>query len=50
MSIPGQIVFIFVADAIHMGQSTLSALFVFSYILVSFVQVIHWIDWFYYVF
>lgn len=40
MSIPGQIVFIFVADAIHMGQSTLSALFVFSYIFVSFVQVI----------
>ncbi|KAJ6645691.1 Solute carrier family 41 member 2 [Pseudolycoriella hygida] len=39
MSIPGQIVFIFVADAVHMGQSTLSALFVFSYIVVSFTQI-----------
>lgn len=39
MSIPGQIVFIFVADAIHMGHSTVSALFVVSYIVVSFIQV-----------
>ncbi|XP_037025092.1 solute carrier family 41 member 2-like [Bradysia coprophila] len=35
MSIPGQIIFIFVADAIHMGRSTLSAPFVFSYMFAS---------------
>lgn len=35
MSIPGQLIFIFVADAVHMGHSTLSAAFVFSYMFAS---------------
>lgn len=39
MSIPGQIIFIFVADVIHMGESTIGPLFVFSYLFVSFIQV-----------
>lgn len=39
MSIPGQIIFIFVADVIHMGESTIGALFVVSYLFVSFIQV-----------
>lgn len=39
MSIPGQIVFIFVADVVHMGESTIGPVFVFSYLFVSFIQV-----------
>lgn len=39
MSIPGQIVFIFVADFIHMGVSTIGPAFVFSYLFVSLLQV-----------
>ncbi|XP_037046336.1 solute carrier family 41 member 2 isoform X2 [Bradysia coprophila] len=39
MSIPGQIIFIFVADVIHMGESTIGALFVFAYLFVSFIQI-----------
>lgn len=39
MSIPGQILFIFVADYIHMSASTIGAAFVCSYITVSLVQV-----------
>ncbi|XP_055607257.1 solute carrier family 41 member 1 isoform X2 [Uranotaenia lowii] len=39
MSIPGQVLFIFVADYIHMSESTIGAPFVLSYMLVSLVQV-----------
>lgn len=39
MSIPGQVLFIFVADYIHMSSSTIGAPFVFSYLTVSFIQV-----------
>lgn len=39
MSIPGQIIFIFVADVIHMGESTIGVLFVVAYLVVSFIQV-----------
>uniref|UniRef100_T1PEJ6 Divalent cation transporter n=1 Tax=Musca domestica TaxID=7370 RepID=T1PEJ6_MUSDO len=39
MSIPGNIVFIFAADYIHMSQSTVTFYFAFSYILASLIQV-----------
>lgn len=39
MSIPGQVLFIFAADYIHMSESTIGAPFVFSYMLVSLIQV-----------
>lgn len=39
MSIPGQIMFIFVADYIHMSKSTIGPAFVGSYLLVSLLQV-----------
>lgn len=39
MSIPGQVIFIFVADLIHMSQSTIGAPFVFSYLVASFIQI-----------
>lgn len=39
MSLPGQILFIFVADYIHMGQSTLGVPFVLSYLSVSLLQI-----------
>lgn len=39
MSIPGQVLFIFVADYIHMSGSTIGAPFILSYMLVSFIQV-----------
>lgn len=39
MSIPGQVVFIFVADAIHMSASTLDAAFVFTYLTANIIQV-----------
>ncbi|XP_055644257.1 solute carrier family 41 member 1 isoform X4 [Toxorhynchites rutilus septentrionalis] len=39
MSIPGQVLFIYVADYIHMSESTIGAPFIFSYLLVSLVQV-----------
>lgn len=39
MSIPGQVLFIFVADYIHMSESTIGAPFVLSYMLVSLIQV-----------
>lgn len=39
MSIPGQILFIYVADFIHMSRSTIGAPFVLSYLVVSLVQV-----------
>lgn len=39
MSIPGQVLFIFVADYIHMSESTIGAPFVFSYLFVSLIQV-----------
>lgn len=39
MSIPGQVVFVFVADYIHTSKSTIGALFVCSYLLVSLVQI-----------
>lgn len=39
ISIPGQIIFIFVADLIHMSASTIGAIFVVCYITVSVVQV-----------
>ncbi|GAB0088411.1 hypothetical protein DMENIID0001_028160 [Sergentomyia squamirostris] len=39
MSIPGQTVFIFVADAIHMSASTLDAAFVFTYLTANIIQI-----------
>ncbi|EDS31589.1 solute carrier family 41 [Culex quinquefasciatus] len=39
MSIPGQVLFIFLADLIHMSESTIGAPFVFSYLLASLIQV-----------
>lgn len=39
MSIPGQILFIYAADYIHMDQSTIGAAFVLSYLSVSLLQV-----------
>ena len=39
MSIPGQILFIFVADFIHKSTSTIGAPFVFSYLAVSLILV-----------
>lgn len=39
MSIPGQIMFIFVADYIHMEKSTIGPVFVCSYLFVSLLQV-----------
>lgn len=39
MSIPGQILFIYAADYIHMSQSTVNLSFVFSYLTVSLLQV-----------
>ncbi|XP_073833894.1 solute carrier family 41 member 1 isoform X1 [Musca autumnalis] len=39
MSIPGNVVFIFVADYIHMSQSTVTFFFAISYILASLIQV-----------
>lgn len=39
MSIPGQVLFIFVADYIHMSESTIGAPFVLSYMLVSLIQI-----------
>lgn len=39
MSIPGQILFIYIADYIHMSKSTIGPAFVLSYLLVSLLQV-----------
>lgn len=39
MSIPGQILFIYIADYIHMSKSTIGPAFVLSYLLVSSLQV-----------
>lgn len=39
MSIPGQILFIYVADYIHMSRSTIGPAFVISYMSVSLLQV-----------
>lgn len=39
MSIPGQILFIFIADYIHMSKSTIGPAFVLSYLLVSSLQI-----------
>lgn len=39
MSIPGQVLFIYAADYIHMSESTIGAPFIFSYMLVSLIQV-----------
>ncbi|ETN64640.1 solute carrier family 41 [Anopheles darlingi] len=39
MSIPGQVLFIFAADYIHMQRSTIGAPFVLSYLLVSTIQI-----------
>jgi solute carrier family 41 len=39
MMIPSAILFIFLADFIHMNQSTIGAPFVFSYLFVSLIQV-----------
>lgn len=39
MSIPGQVLFIFVADYIHMGSTTIGAPFMLSYLTVSLIQV-----------
>ncbi|XP_053678610.1 solute carrier family 41 member 1 [Anopheles nili] len=39
MSIPGQVLFIFVADYIHMSRSTIGYPFILSYLLVSTVQI-----------
>lgn len=39
MSIPGQVLFIYVADYIHMSESTIGAPFVLSYLFVSLIQI-----------
>ncbi|XP_050086631.1 solute carrier family 41 member 1 isoform X3 [Anopheles aquasalis] len=39
MSLPGQVLFIFAADYIHMQRSTIGAPFVLSYLLVSTIQI-----------
>lgn len=39
MSIPGQILFIYAADYIHMSSSTIGIPFVLSYLTVSLIQV-----------
>jgi solute carrier family 41 len=39
MSIPGQVLFIYIADFIHMSTSTIGAPFIFSYLVASFVQI-----------
>lgn len=39
MSIPGQLIFIYLADYIHMTYSTIGPTFVFSYLCVSLIQV-----------
>lgn len=39
MSIPGQVLFIFIADYIHQSSSTIGAPFVFSYMIASIIQV-----------
>uniref|UniRef100_A0A182PWJ6 SLC41A/MgtE integral membrane domain-containing protein n=1 Tax=Anopheles epiroticus TaxID=199890 RepID=A0A182PWJ6_9DIPT len=39
MSIPGQVLFIFVADYIHMTQSTIGVPFILSYLFVSTLQI-----------
>lgn len=39
MSIPGQVLFIFAADFIHVSASTIGAPFVFSFITASLIQV-----------
>lgn len=39
MSIPGQVLFIIIADYIHMSGSTIGAPFIFSYMTVSIIQV-----------
>ena len=39
MSIPGQVLFIILADYIHMGRTTIGAAFLVSYLTVSFLQV-----------
>lgn len=44
MSIPGNILFIFAADYINMSTSTVSWVFVVSYLTASLVQVTDW-DW-----
>lgn len=40
MSIPGQVIFIFVADYIHQMRSTIGVAFVFSYLIASLIQVL----------
>lgn len=39
MSMPGMVVFIFVADLIHMSESTIGPVFVFTFLFVSLLQV-----------
>ncbi|XP_058444664.1 solute carrier family 41 member 1 isoform X1 [Malaya genurostris] len=39
MAIPGQVLFIYVADYIHMSESTIGAPFVLSYLFVSLIQI-----------
>ncbi|XP_053686366.1 solute carrier family 41 member 1 isoform X1 [Sabethes cyaneus] len=39
MAIPGQVLFIYIADYIHMSESTIGAPFVLSYLLVSLIQI-----------
>lgn len=39
MSIPGQIIFIYLADYIHMSMSTIGFTFIFSYLTVSLLQI-----------
>lgn len=42
MSIPGQIIFIYLADYIHMSISTIGISFILSYLFVSLLQVCSW--------
>jgi solute carrier family 41 len=42
MSIPGQVLFVYIADFLHMWSVTIGAPFVFSYLFVSLTQVSSW--------
>jgi solute carrier family 41 len=39
MNLTGQVMFLFIADYIHWGQSTVTAAFALSYLTVSLLQV-----------
>lgn len=48
MAVPGQLIFVFVANALNPGNCKIHAYFVFFYVTVSFIQVSHAILLFYF--